>query len=259
MALNRFSRDKNAMRNSTLISVRNAPKIDNGPKNGPMIIGVVLTIIVMITLTFINIRLLSSPTPTNEPVNQTQKNIKLNPVFPEMSMIQKESKTCQPPTEVTFYSRLKNKEEKTTSQASFIEGKVGQEGPQGKVSPIGSTSVQKDEKAFSVPASSGHINSAPIDTDDGLVTTTGKPEKESSKGFVVQVGAFSHPRIAQEWASKWQAKGYKVTLKPVARPNSGIIYRLYLGDFESEKKADEFVKHLKTKEGISAMRLNAKD
>ncbi|MGD9818798.1 MAG: SPOR domain-containing protein, partial [Desulfomonilaceae bacterium] len=59
--------------------------------------------------------------------------------------------------------------------------------------------------------------------------------------------------------SKWKAKGYKVTLKPVARPNSGIIYRLYLGDFESEKKADEFVKQLKTKEGISAMRLNAKD
>ena len=70
--------------------------------------------------------------------------------------------------------------------------------------------------------------------------------------YAVQVGAFTHPAIAQEWALKWKARGYDVALKPVARPRTGVIYRLYLGNFLSEKKADELVNHLKSKEGISA-------
>jgi cell division septation protein DedD len=73
--------------------------------------------------------------------------------------------------------------------------------------------------------------------------------------YTVQVGAFSHPSIAQEWAIKWKSRGYDVSMKPVARPNTGIIYRLYLGNFPSEKQADELVRHLKAKEGISALRL----
>jgi cell division septation protein DedD len=78
--------------------------------------------------------------------------------------------------------------------------------------------------------------------------------------YTVQVGAFSHPSIAQEWATKWKSRGYDVLpLKPVARPNIGIIYRLYLGNFSSEKEADELVKHLKTKEGISAIRLTLRN
>jgi cell division septation protein DedD len=53
---------------------------------------------------------------------------------------------------------------------------------------------------------------------------------------------------------KWKGRGYEVSLKPVARP-SGVIYRLYLGSFSSESQADELVRHLKSKEGISALRL----
>ena len=60
-----------------------------------------------------------------------------------------------------------------------------------------------------------------------------------AKTYTVQVGAFTHPAIAQQWAEKWKLRGYDVSLKPVARPKSGVIYRLYLGNFSSEKKADE--------------------
>jgi len=73
--------------------------------------------------------------------------------------------------------------------------------------------------------------------------------------YTVQVGAFTQPGIAQEWAARWKARGYEVALKPVARPKTGIIYRLYLGSFPSEKSAEELVKHLKAKEGISAFTL----
>ncbi len=243
------------------MSVRNAPKNDSGPKNGPMIVGVVSTIVVMIVLTFINMRLLSAPTTTNEAVNQLNSSKKLNPVLPEMNSRQSDYKICQPPPEVTFYSQLKTKEEKTSvvSSTEALDNRVETSRSSSRASHGNPVSSHKEDKSFSSPASSGQPTSSMVEQDKEAPSVSEKPGSDTSKGFVVQVGAFSHPRIAQEWASKWQAKGYKATLKPVARPSSGIIYRLYLGDFESEKKADEFVKQLKTKEGISAMRLNARD
>jgi cell division septation protein DedD len=76
-----------------------------------------------------------------------------------------------------------------------------------------------------------------------------------AKRYTVQVGAFSQPQVARGWASRWKRKGYKVMLKPVARPSTGVIYRLYLGDFKSEKEADKLVKRLRINEGITAFRL----
>jgi cell division septation protein DedD len=69
------------------------------------------------------------------------------------------------------------------------------------------------------------------------------------------VGAFSTPAIARQWALEWKERGYDVSLKPVARPNTGVIYRLYLGSFSSEKQADQLVKRLTTKDGINAFRV----
>jgi cell division septation protein DedD len=69
------------------------------------------------------------------------------------------------------------------------------------------------------------------------------------------VGAFSDPAVAQQWAQKWKARGYNVSLRPVARPRTGIIYRLYLGKFSSQHEADELVQRLKHREGIAAFRL----
>jgi cell division septation protein DedD len=79
--------------------------------------------------------------------------------------------------------------------------------------------------------------------------------KPGRKRYTVQVGAFTNPGIAKQWALEWKARGYMVALKPVARPRTGVIYRLYLGSFTSENQADELVKRLKSREGISALRL----
>ncbi len=261
MALSRFFRDNKVLKSKASVTVRNVSRPDTGPKNGPMIVGVVSTILIMIALTFINIRLLSAPTPPNEPVSQSVQNKKLNPVLPEMNAAKTEQKACQAPTEVTFYSQLKTKEEKSPGGLSgaSAESKTVSTRTSDKSNQDVSRFGPKEEKNFAQPASAGHPGSVPPDIDPKSALSVEKAGDVLSKSFIVQVGAFSHPRIAQEWASKWKAKGYKVTLKPVARPSSGIIYRLYLGDFESEKKADEFVRQLKAKEGISAMRLNARD
>lgn len=261
MALGRFLKSNNISRKRPTVSVRSMPKTDTGPKNGPMIIGVISTIAVMVALTFINIRLLSAPTPVNEPINQAQNAKKINPVFPEASSKTTDSKTCQAPTEVTFYSQLKTKEDRTNhlSSGGHTETRSESTRPETRDHQSIAPTNSKELKNFSLPASSGQSAPNVIENDHNPGSTPAKPGNDLSKGFIVQIGAFSHPRIAQEWASKWKAKGYKVSLKPVARPSSGIIYRLYLGDFESEKKADEFVKHLKAKEGITAMRLNARD
>ncbi len=249
------------MKGKASVSVRNVSRSDTGPKNGPMIIGVLSTIVIMIVLTFINIRMLSAPTISNETVSQSFTHKKLNPVMPEMSAARSELKTCQTPTEVTFYSQLKTKEDKSPPvlAAPVPESKVSSNRSGEKTVHSGLSGAVKEDKSFSLPASAGHPTQGSLDIDQNSSPSVEKLSNETSKGFIVQVGAFSHPRIAQEWASKWKAKGYKATLKPVARPSSGIIYRLYLGDFESEKKADDFVKQLKAKEGISAMRLNARD
>ncbi|MGC8660468.1 MAG: SPOR domain-containing protein, partial [Desulfomonilaceae bacterium] len=77
--------------------------------------------------------------------------------------------------------------------------------------------------------------------------------------YSVQVGVFSYPRIAQQWAEKWQSKGYPVVLRPIAKPKVGIQYRLLVGEFDSEKKADEFAKQLKGKEGITGLPLVIKN
>lgn len=78
----------------------------------------------------------------------------------------------------------------------------------------------------------------------------------SGKRFTVQVGTFAHPSVAREWAGKWKERGYDVILKPVARPKSGVIYRLYLGSFDAEKDADELIRQLKAKEGVNAFRVS---
>jgi len=80
-----------------------------------------------------------------------------------------------------------------------------------------------------------------------------------TKRYTVQVGAFSQPKVAQQWALEWKAKGYQVTLKPVARPAFGIIYQLYLGDFATPEQAEELVNHLREKEGIKAFALSVKN
>ena len=75
----------------------------------------------------------------------------------------------------------------------------------------------------------------------------------SPKRYTVQVGAFTSPQMAEEQALHWKSLGYKTLLRPAAMPKAGIVYRLYLGNFRSEKEAEDLVRDLKAK-GINAFR-----
>jgi cell division septation protein DedD len=154
--------------------------------------------------------------------------------------------------ELTFYTSLSADEPSAGRKACEAE-------PSAQVAPVsatgedGSARSERDRKNPRQAPSSGNgeVQPPPDSPHKPSISRSGAGEKI----YTVQVGAFSHPSIAQEWALKWKARGYEVSLKPVARPGTGVIYRLYLGNFSSEKSADDLVKRLKSKEGITALRL----
>ena len=78
-----------------------------------------------------------------------------------------------------------------------------------------------------------------------------QPSDKSPKRYTVQVGAFTSPQMAEEQALHWKSLGYKTLLRPAAMPKAGIVYRLYLGSFQSEREADNLVRDLKAK-GVSS-------
>jgi cell division septation protein DedD len=102
------------------------------------------------------------------------------------------------------------------------------------------TNYRKRPLTRSKPENSGPINPDPV---------------RGKRMYTVQVGAFSNPTLAQQWARQWEQRGFKVTIKPVARPGVGVLYRLLLGEFYNKEDADSLVERLKINEGISALRL----
>jgi cell division septation protein DedD len=73
----------------------------------------------------------------------------------------------------------------------------------------------------------------------------------NAPGSTVQVGAFTSPQMTEEQALHWKSLGYKTLLRPAAMPKAGIVYRLYLGSFQSEREAENLVRDLKAK-GVSS-------
>jgi cell division septation protein DedD len=157
---------------------------------------------------------------------------------------------------VTFYSELTESDEEGYSDPdSENSGLLATgAGPESGSTKMPTGTKDSGKRSLAAPgasrASDGSQLSGPI-----TLPEAGK----SPKVYTVQVGAFTNPGIAQQWAQQWKARGYKVALKPVARPRTGVLYRLYLGEFPSEKKADELVRHLRQKEGISAIRLGVRN
>jgi len=159
---------------------------------------------------------------------------------------------CDAPPQVRFYVDLNKADEHPQAvpdNASDAPPAAQDQSPRG----VSTTVPQKDKKSDRHSVVSGSTrHSEQTATPESLMLPQSKP---GSKQYTVQVGAFTNPGIAKQWALKWKARGYMVSLKPVARPRTGVIYRLYLGSFSSENQADELVKRLKSREGISALRL----
>lgn len=236
---------------------RNAAPACGKPKNGRLILGVALTIAVMAGLTFLNLRLIRQQTTANrQPVVQETSSSNFVAVVPERSKEEPkaEEKPCHPTPEVTFYKQLKSEDDGKLVHKGTQKAKSSEAGNGITSDSVPSdTKTAREEAGFAAPALSGAC--PPVkETEEKVsgISSTGKI-------YAVQVGVFSHPRVAQEWANKWRSRGYPVALRPMARPNSGVQYRLFLGEFNSEKKADEFAKQFKAKEGVSGLTLSIKD
>jgi cell division septation protein DedD len=230
---------------------------NRAPKNGRLALAVVASIITMIVLSVFSVRLIRDRSMTGKgfgPSIPSQPEAVPSAVTARVPFASNKGAIEVPP-EVTFYRQLTAQDEKKPGKANVAQDPNA-------VSDISPS--QADPKA--VQASKASHKTAEQDRKQpklGFDKPAGAPIQQyalpkpgsGAKTYTVQVGAFSHPAIAQQWAAKWKARGYDVALKPVASPKSGVIYRLYLGNFSSEKKADELVKHLKANEGISALRL----
>lgn len=225
-------------------------------KNGWLGLAVIGSVLIMGALVLLNLRLLRDESPLGKSAIQSScppRGGSISPPSGPGSAVC-ENRVSGGPPQVTFYSKLMAPEEQSRTatdlaQPAPAEGQDSNPRQEAKSSenlkPPDRTEEAKRRKAMASqakPSSSGPPNLIPPSNPGGART------------YTVQVGAFSHPEIAQQWAMRWKARGYDVSLKPVARP-SGVIYRLYLGNFSSESQADELVRHLKSKEGISALRL----
>ncbi len=227
------------------------------PKNGRLTLAVAASIIVMIILGILNVKLIRDHSMAGKgfgPSIPSQPEPASSAVTARVPYACNKSAADTPP-EVTFYRQLTVQDEKSPAK-----GRVAQD-------PIAETEVSPTHPdAKTADAAKGHAKPGTRERKQpkgSFDKPAGAPSPQytlpkagsGAKTYTVQVGAFAHPAIAQQWAAKWKLRGYDVSLKPVARPQSGVIYRLYLGNFSSEKKADELVKHLKAKEGISALAL----
>lgn len=221
-------------------------------KNGWLVVALVCCFAVMVLLVILDLRLLRDPSVAGKLFGSTQKEVSKNKSAVHKSdPSNNEPDGCRLTPEVTFYTKLSSQTDPASQPGletadGELERDSGIPAMQSRGSAKEKQGVADSTPPIKVP---GGADQTPL-----VERTLPEPEKGVPL-YTVQVGAFSHPGIAQEWAAKWRARGYDVVLKPVARPKTGVIYRLYLGSFESEKTAEDLVRHLKSKEGISAFTL----
>jgi len=225
---------------------------DQRVKNGWLVIALVACFAVMVLLIILDLRLLRDPSVAGKLFGSAQKEVSSNRnSVHKTDPPSNEPQGCKLTPEVTFYTKLSSQ----TDPVSQFEPETGDaELEKDSGIPVMQTrGIAGEKEGLAGSASRPRVTGSAEQS-----TLVERTLPEPGKGlplYTVQVGAFAHPGIAQEWAAKWRARGYDVVLKPVARPKTGVIYRLYLGSFESEKTAEDLVRHLKSKEGISAFTL----
>jgi cell division septation protein DedD len=226
--------------------------------NGRLAIAIGASVGVMIVLTALTIRLIKDPAVPQKLFKPTDQSTVERQSIGQVCSVSAEppKKAAEGPPPVTFYSELTVQEEPPQAERDPRSGEAGQTDTSLEPKLEGAKQDQRGRANRQDPRLKKNVSAredaAPVQP--GAVSDL-PGGKSQGRIYAVQVGAFTHPAVAQQWAEAWRARGYNVLLKPVARPNTGVIYRLYLGNFPSEKKADELVKRLKAKEGINAFRV----
>lgn len=239
--------------------VKRRPKT-SGEKNGRLILALSGALLVMITLGYIVSGLVGDE-------NEDQKSSAAVPSELEKKLSKDDTKD-EPKDEpkssrpkIMFYEELENQEETKTSNAHTepqpkekVEAKIEQatDTPHEKklATPIATDSRQKPR-----PPMERRASRRPEPRPTKEIEARQNRSKDPQPFYTVQVGAFSNPSLAQQWAKQWEDRGFRVMIKPVARPRTGVLYRLFLGEFHSKEDADLLVKRLKDNEGITALRL----
>jgi cell division protein FtsN len=236
------------------ISRRKAPVRRNdgdnkSPKNGRLILAVIGAFALMLVLLTVNVRLLRSPTADG------QRSTSSDPARSEFSYPARansaspQGKACPDSPGAMGHNQTERdhnsqqldqiiapmKAEKESDSRKFMEAL---QAPKSSVPPEPSSVAKKAE-----------IKKSP----EAQAQKSSQPSDKSPKRYTVQVGAFTNPQAAEEQALHWKSLGYKTLLRPAAMPKAGIVYRLYLGNFQSEKEADSLVRDLKAK-GVNSFR-----
>jgi cell division septation protein DedD len=260
MGIRDLFRKKRSAPRSKPMSRQNPPD-EAQPKNGRLTLAVIASVLLMIPLAVLNVRLILDPSIAGKAFGTSVPSRPLPDSAPTTSPVCSVAggKAGEVPPVVTFYSQLSAQEEGSrgpehSGRVPIMERDLD---PGTETTPTAGEHKMAGKKEACNPAerasSVPRLVAAPLPPE-----TLPRPDG-GTRVYMVQVGAFTHPRIAQQWAINWKSRGYDVMLKPVARPNAGVTYRLYLGKFESQKEADALVKRLKAKEGISAFRLLVRD
>lgn len=257
MGLREFFRRKGAARKKASPPARSASSDSTAPKNGRLTVAVVAVIVLMLVLAALNVRLILDPSIAGKAFGPWV------PSRPETEADQSSSQSCPArettnpaPPQVTFYSKLVAEEEQTRPpEASDGDHAVQRDGSPAICKNHAPEETKPPDKHAEKRARS-HASLRAKQPVRAVPAETSLPGPDSGTGtYTVQVGAFTNPGIAQQWAVRWKSRGYEVLLKPVARPKTGILYRLYLGKFSSQQEADALVERLKVREGITAFRL----
>ncbi|MFC1835401.1 SPOR domain-containing protein [Thermodesulfobacteriota bacterium] len=256
--LKRLKRNRSApTRPRKAVSKKARPNRSEGPKNGRLALGVVGSMLLLVVLGVLNVRLISDPSVSLKAFGpsvsaESDPDPSPNPCTP---MANSEGNSGDVALQSTFWTTLDKQDKplptENESDQPATEGRTTDQLPprdRGPATPPEAAKKKIAGNGWKSPAASNRPSCLPKKRLELPRAKKGK------KGYTVQVGSFSHPTIAQRWARQWQAKGYDVALRPVARPGLGVIYRLYLGRFSSEEKADQLVKRLQSKEGIRAFR-----
>ncbi len=226
------------------------------PKNGRLFLAVTASFLLMIALAVLNFKMIGDPSVAvkafGPPASVSES--EAGPFGCPAAAGANSGKSYDPP-QVTFYRKLTAQEESPPEEEAETPSDETADRP---VDPVkNDLSSSSTVSRLTVTDRDKPVNarrSAAPTAPPGKSVRLPRPAG-GSKRYAVHVGTFSHPKIAQEWAGKWKARGHRALLKPVARPGAGVTYRLYLGSFRSRKDADDLIKRLKVREGITAFRV----
>jgi hypothetical protein len=226
----------------------------DSPKNGTLILGVALSVLMMFVLGAFARTLLRdfsfSLGRTTPGAATSSKTLALHAAASCLALEKREPSDS---LQVTFYSKLTAGDDELPILSDPEPIEPDKPGPPEQPAAGSSTTCPAavSNQAAPQPKAVSSVSEGQVSVRRSAGANDSL-NRRGNKKLAVQVGAFSQPQIAEETALKLKARGYDVQLKPTAREGAGVVYRLYLAGFQSEKKMDEVVRQLRAKEGVSA-------